>query len=60
MSDLFASHISVALDEGTAFEIEKLAGLKCMISAASKQVAFYYIVNFHLLRNNSAAAVRTV
>jgi len=50
----------VALDEGTAFEIEKLAGLKCMISAASKQVAFYYIVNFHLLRNNSAAAVRTV
>jgi hypothetical protein len=50
VGDLFASHISVAFDEGTAFEIEELADLKLIVPVRVEQVAFDYFVVFHLLR----------
>jgi hypothetical protein len=50
MSDLFASYISVAFDEGTAFKIEELTDLKLVVSVRVEQVAFDYLANFHLLR----------
>lgn len=60
MSDLFASHISVALDEGTAFEIEELAGLKLIVSGCVEQVAFDYLAGFHLLRAIATKAAEFV
>lgn len=50
VGDLFASHISVAFDEGTAFEIEELADLKWIAGARGEKLPFDYLVVFHLLR----------
>ncbi len=60
MGDLFTGHVSVALDEGTAFKIEELAGLERIISSLSKEVAFDYLADFHLLRAVPAEAAEFV
>ena len=50
MGDLFPSHIYVARDEGTAFEIEEDAGLKRIVCSHWEKVTYYYLSRLHFLR----------